>query len=125
MLTLGITLNLCDLVILMNNTLSSDKVLQQMYKCMTESENKKIGFVIDLNISRVLNTCINYTVYKNEKSIDDKIIKLYENKMIFMNKLKTLQEKRNEQYKAESLSGKWFWYIMGGALLLTALIENL
>lgn len=27
MLSLGITLNLCDLVILMNNTLSSDKVL--------------------------------------------------------------------------------------------------
>jgi len=42
-----------------------------------------------------------------------------------MNRLKTLQEKRNEQYKAESLSGKWFWYIMGSALLLTALIENL
>ena len=42
-----------------------------------------------------------------------------------MNRLKTLQEKRNEQYKAESLSGKWFWYIMGGALLLTALIENI
>ena len=41
MLTLGITLNLCDLVILMNNALSSDKVLQQMYRCMTEGENKK------------------------------------------------------------------------------------
>ncbi len=47
------------------------------------------------------------------------------NKTNNMNRLKTLQEKRNEQYKAESLSGKWFWYIMGGALLLTALIENL
>ena len=47
------------------------------------------------------------------------------NKTNNMNRLKTLQEKRNEQYKAESLSGKWFWYIMGGALLLTALIENI
>jgi len=46
-------------------------------------------------------------------------------KQTTMNRLKTLQEKRQEQYKAESLSGKWFWYIMGGALLLTALIENL
>jgi hypothetical protein len=46
-------------------------------------------------------------------------------KQTTMNRLKSLQEKRNEQYKAESLSGKWFWYIMGGALLLTALIENL
>ena len=42
-----------------------------------------------------------------------------------MNILKTFMEKRYEQYKAVSLSGKWFWYIMGGALLLTALIENL
>ena len=43
-----------------------------------------------------------------------------------MNRLKTLPgKKEQEQYKAESLSGKWFWYIMGGALLLTALIENL
>lgn len=42
-----------------------------------------------------------------------------------MNKLKTKQDKLNEQYKAESLSGKWFWYIMGGALLLTSLIENI
>ena len=91
MLTLGITLNLCDLVILMNNALSSDKVLQQMYRCMTEGENKKIGFVIDLNISRVLNTCINYTVYKNEKSIDDKmkyLIPIKTNNLIGLNSYK-------------------------------------
>lgn len=73
MLSLGITLNLCDLVILMNNTLSSDKVLQQMYRCMTEGTNKKYGFVVDLNISRVLNTCVNYSIYKNDLSIDDKL----------------------------------------------------
>ena len=82
MLTLGITLNLCDLVILMNNTLSSDKVLQQMYRCMTEGTNKKLGLVVDLNISRILNTCINYTVYKNEKSIDDKMKYLIKNHLI-------------------------------------------
>jgi len=82
MLTLGITLNLCDLVILLNNALSSDKVLQQMYRCMTEGYNKKIGFVVDLNISRVLNTCVNYTIYKNEKSIDDKMNYLIKNHLI-------------------------------------------
>ena len=82
MLSLGITLNLCDLVILMNNALSSDKVFQQMYRCMTEGDNKKIGFVVDLNISRVLNTCVNYTIYKNENSIDDKIKYLIKNHLI-------------------------------------------
>jgi hypothetical protein len=90
MLTLGITLNLCDLVILMNNALSSDKVLQQMYRCMTEGttkvlskeKDKKFGFVVDLNISRVLNTCINYTIYKKEQSIDEKIKYLIYNNLI-------------------------------------------
>ena len=82
MLTLGITLNMCDMVVLMNNTLSSDKVLQQMYRCMTEGVQKKFGFVVDLNISRVLNTCVNYTIYKNNKNTEDKIKYLIENHLI-------------------------------------------
>ena len=73
MLGLGITLNNCDVVMLLNNTLSSDKVMQQMYRCMTEGQNKKIGFVIDLNIGRVLNTCVNYSIYNNEMSLEEKI----------------------------------------------------
>ena len=107
MLTLGITLNLCDLVILMNNTLLSDKVLQQMYRCMTESENKKIGFVIDLNISRVLNTCINYTVYKNEKSIDDKIKYLINNHLINIDIDMILNKKINSDIIIKKLMEIW------------------
>jgi hypothetical protein len=82
MLNLGITINSCDIVILMNNTLSSDKVMQQMYRCMTEGENKNYGFVVDLNISRVINTCINYNIYKNDLSVEDKIKYLIENHLI-------------------------------------------
>ncbi len=73
MLSLGITLSNCDVVMLFNNTLSSDKVMQQMYRCMTEGENKKFGFVVDLNISRVLNTCINYSIYKKELNTEEKL----------------------------------------------------
>ena len=82
MLNLGITLNMCDVVALMNNSLSSDKILQQMYRCMTEGFHKKFGFVVDLNISRVLNTCVNYTIYKNDKSAEDKIKYLIANHLI-------------------------------------------
>ena len=82
MLSLGITLSLCDLVILMNDSLLADKVFQQMFRCMTEGLNKKIGFVFDLNINRVLNTIINYTIYKNEKTIEDKIKYIIENRLI-------------------------------------------
>lgn len=82
MLSLGITLNQCDLVILLNNVLSFDKVLQQMYRCMTEGECKKYGFVVDLSISRILNTCVNYTIHDNDKGIDEKIRYLIENHLI-------------------------------------------
>ena len=82
MLTLGITLNKCDIVMLFNNTLSGDKMMQQMYRCMTEGNNKKMGFVVDLNISRVLNTCINYSVHNKNLSIDNKIKYLIENHLI-------------------------------------------
>ncbi len=107
MLTLGITLNLCDLVILMNNALSSDKVLQQMYRCMTEGENKKIGFVIDLNISRVLNTCVNYTVYKNEKSINDKMKYLIKNHLINIDVDMMLNKKINSDMIVKKLMDIW------------------
>lgn len=107
MLTLGITLNLCDSVILMNNALSSDKVLQQMYRCMTEGENKKIGFVVDLNISRVLNTCVNYTVYKNEKSIDDKMKYLIKNRLINIDVDMMLNKKINSDMIVKKLMDIW------------------
>ena len=107
MLSLGITLNMCDSVILMNNTLSSDKVLQQMYRCMTEGTDKKIGFVIDLNISRVLNTCVNYTVYKNEKSIDDKVKYLIENHLINIDVDMMLNKKINSDIIIKKLMDIW------------------
>ena len=82
MLSLGITLHKCDVVFLMNNVISSDKIFQQMYRCMTEASDKKCGFVVDLNISRVLNTCINYSIYKKDMTFDSTIRYLIENHLI-------------------------------------------
>ena len=107
MLTLGITLNKCDLVILMNNTLSSDKVLQQMYRCMTEGPNKKLGFVVDLNISRVLNTCVNYTVYKNDRNIEDKMKYLIDNHLINIDVDMMEQKKLNSDLIVTKLMDIW------------------
>jgi hypothetical protein len=107
MLTLGITLNLCDVVILLNNALSSDKVLQQMYRCMTEGSNKKIGFVVDLNISRVLNTCVNYTIYKNEKNITNKIEYLIDNGLIYIDNDMFMNKKINSDMIIKKLMDIW------------------
>jgi len=107
MLTLGITLNMCDVVVLMNNTLSSDKVMQQMYRCMTEGYQKKIGFVVDLSISRVLNTCVNYTIYKNDKSAEDKIRYIIENHLINIDADMMEQKKINSDAIVSKLMEIW------------------
>jgi hypothetical protein len=39
-LTLGITLPFVDIVFLFNDIVSSDKIIQMMYRCMTESMNR-------------------------------------------------------------------------------------
>jgi len=92
-LTLGITLPFVDVVFLMNDIVSSDKIIQMMYRCMTESINnskndkinsgrKRMGFVVDLNISRVLNTLLDYNVHKKDLNVQQKITYLVENNLI-------------------------------------------
>jgi len=92
-LTLGITLPFVDIVFLMNDIVSSDKIVQMMYRCMTESirnaENdkinsgvKKMGFVVDFNISRVLNTLLDYNVHKKDLNVEQKFTYLVENNLI-------------------------------------------
>jgi hypothetical protein len=107
MLGLGITLKNCDLVMLFNNTLSSDKVMQQMYRCMTEEKEKKLGFVVDLNIGRVLNTCINYSVYNNSKNLEEKIKYLIDYHLINIDVDYFENKKINSNILVEKLINIW------------------
>jgi hypothetical protein len=81
--SLGITIPECDLVLLMNNSKSNDFIFQSMFRCMTESKNKKTGYVIDLNVERIIYGVITYCNYnfKNYKEhikhiINNDIIKI-------------------------------------------------
>jgi len=56
--SLGITIHDCDIVLLLNNTQGFDMIYQMMFRCMTEGKNKKCGFVVDLNIQRVIETSL-------------------------------------------------------------------
>ena len=80
--SLGITLELCDTVLLLTDILSSDKIYQMMFRSMTEAPNKKCGFVVDLNISRVLHTLIEYSLHDKDLSIENKIKYIFENNLI-------------------------------------------
>lgn len=116
-LTLGITLPFVDIVFLFNDIISSDKIVQMMYRCMTETINnqendkindgkKKIGFVIDLNISRVLNTLLDYNVYKKDLNLEQKITYLVENKLINIDS-DLFQSKENKTELVEKLMDIW------------------
>ncbi len=116
-LTLGITLPFVDVVFLFNDTVSSDKIIQMMYRCMTESMNnsdndkinngiKKMGFVVDLNISRVLNTCLDYNVYKKDLNVEQKITYLVENNLINIDS-DLFQGKENKTKLIEKLLHIW------------------
>ena len=81
MLSLGITLKSCDLVLLLHDSLSMDKITQQMFRCMSEDEDKDKGFVVDLNISRILNSFVNKN-FNNNKSIEDNLKIYFEKNLI-------------------------------------------
>ena len=46
---LAVTIPQCDIVVMLNNTKSYDRYKQMIYRCMTAAENKKFGFVFDMN----------------------------------------------------------------------------
>lgn len=62
--SLGITIDKCDLVLLMNNSKSVDFLFQSMFRSMSEHKNKKTGYVIDLNIERIIYGIISYCNHK-------------------------------------------------------------
>ena len=116
-LTLGITLPFVDVVFLFNDLISSDKILQMMYRCMTETLNseendkinngiKRIGIVVDLNISRVLNTIIDYNVYQKNLNIEQKITYLVENNLINID-VDLFKTRENKTLLIEKLMHIW------------------
>ena len=86
-LHLGITIEMCDVVILMNNSQGFDKVFQMIFRSMTPRKGKTNGFVIDLNLQRALTTTIAQyaNIVRPTLSTKDAISYLLESKLIKLN----------------------------------------
>lgn len=85
--SLGVTIDDCDIVLLLNNSNSYDMIFQMMFRCMTEGTGKKRGFVIDPNIHRVVDTILleyGYTV-KPDAHPKDAIRYLLQERLINLN----------------------------------------
>lgn len=60
MCSLAVSLPKCDIVLMLNNTESYDAYYQMIFRCLTEDTNKKIGFVVDMNLQRVCSVIAEY-----------------------------------------------------------------
>jgi hypothetical protein len=62
MLHLGISLPCVDIVVLLDVGEKVDERIQKMYRALTESTNKKGGYIIDMNYFRTVTAIMNYQI---------------------------------------------------------------
>lgn len=82
-----------------------------------------MGFVVDLNISRVLNTCLDYNVYKKDLNIEQKFTYLVENNLINIDN-DLFQGKENKTKLVEKLLHIWKADPIHNLKILLKKIEN-
>jgi hypothetical protein len=84
--SLGVSIDMCDIVILLNNINTFDTISQMMFRSMTEGKNKKYGFVIDMNIHRVANQIVTQAkLIKPNIDPQEAVLYLLKSKIITLN----------------------------------------
>jgi hypothetical protein len=70
---MGISLKCVDVVCLMTNDSEADDLIQKMYRALTDDPPyKKNGYIIDLNVKRVVNAMFDYDVVKSQRTTTGK-----------------------------------------------------
>lgn len=83
---MGISLPCTDVVFLFStNDDSADDIIQKMFRSLTDSNNKKFGFIVDLNIKRIIKALFEYDLAKDKiklnpimKTKDDRLNDIFE-----------------------------------------------
>jgi hypothetical protein len=71
--SLGVSFPCVDVVVFLNNDMDVDTTYQRMFRSLTESANKGIGFLIDLNPFRTISAIMDYAVDPKVKKSGDKL----------------------------------------------------
>lgn len=67
---MGISLPCVDVVCLLNDTTEADDIIQKMFRALTDDgPTKKNGFIIDLNVKRIVRAMFEYDIEKSRKSL--------------------------------------------------------
>lgn len=78
-LSLGISLKFVDIVLLLNHFENSDIIYQMMFRSTTEDENKKYAYVVDLNPTRIISSCLEYLPTKSKEKIKKRVTDIVTN----------------------------------------------
>jgi hypothetical protein len=72
---MGISLKCVDIVCLMSNTTDPDDIIQKMYRALTDDPpTKKHGFIIDLNLKRIVSAMFSYDMEKARRTVSGKTL---------------------------------------------------
>jgi len=72
---MGISLKCVDVVCLMSNNKDADDIIQKMYRALTDDPpTKKNGFIVDLNLTRIVQAMFEYDMEKSRRTTSDKTI---------------------------------------------------
>jgi len=70
-LKLGVSLPCVDIVVLLDDSKNPDERIQKMYRALTESDNKRCGFIVDMNYFRCMNSIIEYQLARKKQEFVD------------------------------------------------------
>lgn len=70
-LKLGVSLPCVDIVVLLDDSKNPDERIQKMYRALTESDNKRCGFIVDMNYFRCMNSIIEYQLARKKQELVD------------------------------------------------------
>jgi Type III restriction enzyme, res subunit len=72
---MGISLKCVDVVFLMSNNKEADDIIQKMYRALTDdSPNKKDGFIVDLDLKRIITAMFEYDLEKDKMRTNNPVL---------------------------------------------------
>ena len=72
---MGISLKCVDVVFLMSNNKEADDIIQKMYRALTDDPpNKKDGFIVDLDLKRIITAMFEYDLEKDKTRINNPVL---------------------------------------------------
>jgi hypothetical protein len=70
---MGISLKCVDVVFLMSNNVDADDIIQKTFRAMTDdAPHKKDGFIVDLNVTRIIKAKYDYDLEKDKLRVHKK-----------------------------------------------------